>query len=152
MFMKTYCKNYNYVRRDFMSLLGENINRLLNANCMSVKDLAYKAGLSGSTIKNIIEDKHKPRKTTVECIARAFKVTEEELLGKMCESDVPNLGENIKTLCRLNGINQSRLALKAGITKQTISNIIKGKIKPRRYTLECIAGVFEMEVEELLGQ
>lgn len=59
------------------------------------------------------------------------------------------LGENIELLCEINSITKRELAERAGISFETIRNIERGSVKVRKSTLQRIANVFGITLEEL---
>lgn len=135
-----------------MSLLGENVRRFCKVNYISQEEFAIRADLDRHTVINIMSDgKYLPRRKTIERIAGAMNVPVESAVSQEIEFSSPEIGENIKELCRRNNMTQSKLAEEAGLQEGTLYRIINGKCRPRQMTLECIAPVFGLTFEELVG-
>ncbi len=61
------------------------------------------------------------------------------------------LNENIKALRKTKGLTQDELAIRLNVVRQTISKWEKGLSVPDAEMLQKIAGVFEVNVSQLLG-
>lgn len=61
------------------------------------------------------------------------------------------LNENIKTLRKTKRLTQDELAIRLNVVRQTISKWEKGLSVPDAEMLQKIAGVFEVDVSQLLG-
>lgn len=61
------------------------------------------------------------------------------------------LGEKIRSLRKKRGWSQAELGDKLGFAGQNVSRYETDRIRPRKKTLELIADVFEVSVEELQG-
>ena len=57
--------------------------------------------------------------------------------------------KEIKELLEERGLSQKELAEQVGISASALSQMLKGKTKPRQITLKAIARVLGVEVEEL---
>ena len=57
--------------------------------------------------------------------------------------------KEIKELLEERGLSQKELADQVGISASALSQMLKGKTKPRQITLKAIARVLGVEVEEL---
>ena len=61
------------------------------------------------------------------------------------------LNENIKALRKTKRLTQEELAIRLNVVRQTISKWEKGLSVPDAEMLQKIAGVFEVDVSQLLG-
>lgn len=61
------------------------------------------------------------------------------------------IGNNLKKLRRENHINQEELAGKLNVKRQTISSYECGKSTPDIYTLIRISKIFQVTLDELVG-
>ena len=63
---------------------------------------------------------------------------------------MPDISKNIKRIRTAKGMNQTELAEKVGVTRQTISSWEKGSSFPNINMLEKMSAVFDMPIDELL--
>ncbi len=61
-----------------------------------------------------------------------------------------DISKNIKRIRTAKGMNQTELAEKVGVTRQTISSWEKGSSFPNINMLEKMSAVFDMPIDELL--
>jgi transcriptional regulator with XRE-family HTH domain len=61
-----------------------------------------------------------------------------------------NIGKTIMRLRKEKNITQEQLAEKLNVTRQAVSNWENGKTQPDIDTIVKIAGIFEVEVEEII--
>lgn len=59
--------------------------------------------------------------------------------------------ENLKWLRQMNHLTQEQLALKVGVSRESITKWENGKIEPTIESIVKLADVFEVSVDELLG-
>lgn len=59
--------------------------------------------------------------------------------------------ENLKWLRQMNHLTQEQLALKVGVSRESITKWENGKIEPTIESIVKLAKVFEVSVDELLG-
>jgi transcriptional regulator with XRE-family HTH domain len=63
-----------------------------------------------------------------------------------------NIGENIKSLRKANGLTQAELGAKIGTRQKVIADYENGISKPPRDRLLALAKFFSMPVEKLIGK
>jgi transcriptional regulator with XRE-family HTH domain len=63
-----------------------------------------------------------------------------------------NVGINIKNLRKANQMTQLELAEKLGIKHNTLSDYESNRIEPRIHTLQIIANLFDVTIDELVGR
>lgn len=61
------------------------------------------------------------------------------------------LGENIYKLRKLKGLSQEILAEKVNVSRQTISNWELGETSPNPEQLKVLSNIFDVSVDELIG-
>ncbi|SER45093.1 DNA-binding transcriptional regulator, XRE-family HTH domain [Streptococcus gallolyticus] len=59
--------------------------------------------------------------------------------------------ENLKWLRQMNHLTQEQLALKVGVSRESIAKWENGKMEPTIESIVKLADVFEVSVDELLG-
>lgn len=91
------------ISRDIYIRVGENIRVLREDAGMTVKELAYTAGISPSFMANIENARRKPTLYTIERLARALNAATNDVIGK--EVSCLELNEDIVTLGNT-GINR----------------------------------------------
>jgi transcriptional regulator with XRE-family HTH domain len=130
--------------------LGENVRELRrNAGWQRV-DLANKSGLGMNTLFRIEYDKTKPRRLTLQLLAKAFGITVAELLqgqGSVVSyrhNKWRKIGRQVKTLRERKGLTQSELAELSGIADATIVGIEKDRHKPRQATIAGLAKALDV--------
>lgn len=76
------------ISKDIYIRVGENIRVLREEAEMSVKELAYTAGISPSFLANIENAKRKPTLYTIERLARALSAATNDVIGMEVREDV----------------------------------------------------------------
>ncbi|MCI8519113.1 MAG: transcriptional regulator [Clostridia bacterium] len=148
-------------RGDMETRLSENLKALRIRRHISKKELAERAGVNLITILRLERNTTIPRNTTVRRLAEALGVTAEELkFGQFVKEDIlktyraqlKNVTSSINKLCEMQEMTYEELARRANLDKKTIYNVITGKHTPRICTLKKLAEVFNVSIEQLLGE
>jgi transcriptional regulator with XRE-family HTH domain len=61
------------------------------------------------------------------------------------------IGDNVHRLRRRRGWTQDELAVKVGVSRSAIGEIERGAVDPAHSTVQALADVFEISVDELTG-
>lgn len=109
------------------------------------KALAAKTGLTATAIYYLERGYCHPRPSTIACLARAFHMTEEELIGFAAGGEteagpavVRDLGDLVRSVRRSKNLTQSQLATLTGVTRTTINHIEHGRVQPKRGTVQVL--------------
>lgn len=109
------------------------------------KSLAAKAGLTATAIYYLERGYCHPRPSTIACLARAFDMTEEELIGFATDggteagpAEVRDLGDLVRRVRHAKNLTQSQLATLTGVTRTTINHIERGRVRPKRGTVQVL--------------
>lgn len=135
-----------------MENLGRNIKRICNEKGIIQKELAITAGISQRVVSDAINESQKVTKKTIRLISVALGVTEEELLKdseKEEKIDRAKIAENVKLLCKLEGILQRELADRAGVSISTVYKVVSNRGELRSFTLVQIAKALGVSLKEL---
>lgn len=79
--------------------VGERIQLLLEAKCMTRKQLADASGLTEAAISRYINGTRSPKSICLSAIAKALDVTSDELLGNVSNSE-DEVDEAIRLVAR----------------------------------------------------
>lgn len=80
--------------------------------------------------------------------AKELHMTRKKTLSKF-HTDFPDLAEQVRLWRRHIGLTQAELQSRAGLAHNNISRIETGEVSPRLDTLESIATVLQISIEEL---
>ncbi len=104
-------------------LMGKNIAKIRNKNCMTQEQLAEKSNVSTVFISQIETAVRKPSLETIYKISLALNTTIDVLIGN--ESTQAKYDEILKLISRK---NTSELSFISGLLREVCSNIEDGKI------------------------
>ena len=127
--------------------LSEILKELRNKSGLSQQDLAEDIGLSKSSISMYEAGEREPSIDVAKRLADYFDVTVDYLLGYG-----NSFKDRLKSLRNENGISQTNLANKVGLSKSTIGAYETGDIAPSIAALDILADFFKVDVAYLLGK
>lgn len=144
-----------------MATIGQNIRKITELRGINFKELADKSKVPPETISRIINDKRRPRWSTLKRIAMALDVTTVAILcgdfpieNNISEETMlsqKNLGKNIQRICKELDITDKELANMAALDLKTIQSTIRGSRKAKINTIKHIADALNTTVENLLA-
>lgn len=136
----------NVSSREFMDqkneegiILGERIRAHREEKGLTLKEIAQITGISYSYLCEIEKGLVLPSIRSLRKIASGLNVPLKDLM-----SPGTSLGAKLAKIREEQGLNQSQLAKKAGLSPGLIGQIEKGKIQPSLQTVEKLASALEI--------
>lgn len=136
----------NVSSREFMDqkneegiILGERIRAHREEKGLTLKEIAQITGISYSYLCEIEKGLVLPSIRSLRKIASGLNVPLKDLM-----SPGTSLGAKLTKIREEQGLNQSQLAKKAGLSPGLIGQIEKGKIQPSLQTVEKLASALEI--------
>lgn len=142
-------------------IFAKRLNELMKANNETVYTIAEKLSLSSGTISRYMNCVISPKITTVESLARLFKVDTMWLLGYDVEkgsinttdkfdaltreSGIKNFGQRLKQARKNKNLTQKELSEKVGVSKSSIGGYELGVNSPTDSVLVKLFEVLEVE-------
>lgn len=120
-------------------ILGDRIRKYREEKKLSLKELAQSSGISYSYLCEIEKGFVLPSIRSIRKIASALNVPLKNLLAAPT-----SLGARLAKIREEQGLNQSQLARKAGVSPGLIGQIEKGRIQPSLKTVEKIAAALDI--------
>jgi len=128
----------DHIREEGVNL-GERIRAHREEKGLSLKELAQRAGISYSYLCEIEKGLVLPSVRSLRKIASGLKAPLKDLM-----SPPTSLGGKLKKIREEQGLKQSQLAKKAGVSAGLIGQIEKGKIQPSLRTVEKLASALDI--------
>lgn len=122
--------------------MTNRLKELRQKNNLTLDDIEAKTGIKRGTYSNYENNKTEPKIETWKKLADYFNVSTSYLMGLNSNS----FGNRIKELRIKNGLSQTELADKTGVSEQAISFYENGKRHPKIETWQKIANALRTSV------
>lgn len=122
--------------------MTNRLKEIRQKNCLTLEKLGQKVNIPKNTLSRYESGKREPKIETWKKLADYFNVSTSYLMGLNSNS----FGNRIKELRIKNGLSQTELADKTGVSEQAISFYENGKRHPKIETWQKIANALRTSV------